>query len=104
MGSVAAMPSAWQAEKDQGRKGGSVPTGYSPALQEKTFKSTPPPPTLRKAERVDTEARVTSDGPESQSWQREGSQVQLRLMYMTLSSGTPPSCLEGMALPVRKPQ
>lgn len=43
MGSVAAMPSAWQAEKDQGRKGGSVPTGYSPALQEKTFKSTPPP-------------------------------------------------------------
>lgn len=104
MGSVAAMPSTWQAEKDQGRKGGSVPAGYSPALQEKTFKSLHPTPTLRKAERVDTEARVTSDGPESQSWQREGSQVQLRLMYMTLSSGTPPSCLGGMALPVRKPQ
>lgn len=64
----------------------------------------PPTPTLRKADKVDTEARVTSDGPESQSWQREGSQVQLRLMYMTLSSGTPPSCLGGMALPVRKPQ
>lgn len=102
MGSVAAMPSTWQAEKDQGRKG-SVPAGSSPALQEKTFKSTPTP-TLRKADRVDTEARMTSDGPESQSWQREGSQVQLRLMYMTLSSGTPPSCLGEMALPVRKPQ
>lgn len=61
-------------------------------------------PTLRKAERVDMEARVTSNRPESQSWQREGIQVQRRLIYMILSSGTPPFCLGGMAVPVRKPQ
>lgn len=87
-----------------GKERRKCPHGLLPCPAGENLQIHPPPPTLRKAERVDTEARVTSDGPESQSWQREGSQVQLRLMYMTLSSGTPPSCLEGMALPVRKPQ
>lgn len=55
--------------------------GYSPALQETAFHLQILPATLRKAShsaeglrRADTEARVSGDGPESQSWQEEGTQ------------------------------
>lgn len=81
--------------ESSGKEGQKCPRGLLPCPAGDNLQILPP--TLRKAERVDTEARVTSDRSELQSWQREGIQVQLRLIYMTLSSGTPPSRLEGGA-------
>lgn len=79
--------------ESSGKEGQKCPRGLLPCPAGDNLQILPP--TLRKADRVDMEARVTSDRSESQSWQREGIQVQLRLIYMTLSSGTPPSRLVG---------
>lgn len=73
--------------ESSGKEGQKCPRGLLPCPAGDNLQILPP--TLRKADRVDMEARVTSDRSESQSWQREGIQVQLRLIYDPVLWDTP---------------